>query len=75
MQRDVKVPSSFANPEESIKWFKKITAYAVSSILYLRHFFAESAFTTVNFETHKLRVLTKKSGIKNALMIIENLEG
>lgn len=69
------MPNSIASPEESVKWFKKITAYAISSVLYLRQFFGENAFNTVDFETHKLRVLTKKSGITNALMIIENLEG
>lgn len=61
--------------EESTKFIKRLTAIAISNILYLRNLFSEDDYKTVKFKGIKLRLLSKRPDISSTNNLIDWLTG
>lgn len=61
--------------QKSLNYMKRLTAVAISNILYLRNAFPEDCYGHRKLDSLKLRILTEKCGTQTAKHIVQWVKG
>lgn len=69
------MPEKVSSEYESSQCLTKLISFTISNIIYLRDKYDESSFSTISFETLKLRLLNRNSSNSKVKQIIEQLCG